>query len=76
MKQENFYQTNCSDDKNVVTNKEWSINKKMNINDFDFDLPEELIAQTPLEKRSESRLLVLDPKDHGLQDKHFYDIID
>ncbi|WP_143139524.1 S-adenosylmethionine:tRNA ribosyltransferase-isomerase, partial [Lactococcus lactis] len=33
-----------------------------NINDFDFDLPEELIAQTPLEKRSESRLLILDPK--------------
>lgn len=48
----------------------------MNINEFDFDLPEELIAQTPLEKRSESRLLVLDPKTHQMQDKHFYNIID
>ena len=48
----------------------------MNINDFDFDLPEELIAQTPLEKRSESRLLILDPKTEELEDRHFYNIID
>ena len=48
----------------------------MNINDFDFNLPEELIAQTPLEKRSESRLLVLDPKTGTMEDKHFYNIID
>ena len=34
----------------------------MNINDFDYDLPKELIAQTPLEKRSDSRLLVMDKK--------------
>ena len=47
-----------------------------NINDFDFDLPEELIAQTPLEKRSESRLLILDPKTEELEDRHFYNIID
>ena len=47
----------------------------MNINDFDFDLPEELIAQTPLEKRSESRLLILDPKTEELEDRHFYNII-
>ena len=32
----------------------------MNTNDFDFDLPEELIAQTPLEKRDDSKLLILD----------------
>jgi len=44
--------------------------------DFDFDLPEELIAQTPLEDRTSSRLLVLDSKTGKLQDKHFYDIID
>ncbi|GMA08547.1 S-adenosylmethionine:tRNA ribosyltransferase-isomerase [Tetragenococcus halophilus subsp. flandriensis] len=44
--------------------------------DFDFDLPEELIAQTPLEDRTSSRLLVLDSKTGNLQDKHFYDIID
>ena len=34
----------------------------MNTNDFDFDLPEELIAQTPLEKRDASKLLILDRK--------------
>ena len=44
--------------------------------DFDFDLPEELIAQTPLEDRTSSRLLVLDSKTGKLQDKHFYNIID
>ncbi|WP_281192880.1 tRNA preQ1(34) S-adenosylmethionine ribosyltransferase-isomerase QueA [Erysipelothrix rhusiopathiae] len=46
----------------------------MNVNDFDFDLPEELIAQTPAEKRSESRLLVVDGM--NLEDKRFYNIID
>lgn len=44
--------------------------------DFDFDLPEELIAQTPLTDRASSRLLVLDSKTGKTQDKHFYDIID
>lgn len=44
--------------------------------DFDFDLPEELIAQTPLNDRASSRLLVLDSKTGKTQDKHFYDIID
>ena len=48
----------------------------MNIEDFNFDLPEELIAQTPLEKRSESRLLVIDKTAQTMTDKHFYDIID
>lgn len=36
----------------------------MNTKDFDFDLPEELIAQTPLEVRDASRLLILDRKGH------------
>jgi S-adenosylmethionine:tRNA ribosyltransferase-isomerase len=48
----------------------------MNINEFDFSLPEELIAQTPLEKRDSSRLLLIDPKTHEMVDQHFTDIID
>ncbi len=44
--------------------------------DFDFDLPEELIAQTPLSDRSSSRLLVVDREMGGFEDKHFYNIID
>ncbi|MGO4925722.1 tRNA preQ1(34) S-adenosylmethionine ribosyltransferase-isomerase QueA [Streptococcus alactolyticus] len=48
----------------------------MNIKDFDFDLPEELIAQTPLEKRDSSKLLVIDRKTHDLVDTHFDHILD
>ncbi|MGF0139966.1 tRNA preQ1(34) S-adenosylmethionine ribosyltransferase-isomerase QueA [Streptococcus alactolyticus] len=48
----------------------------MNIKDFDFDLPEELIAQTPLEKRDSSRLLVIDRKTHDMVDTHFDHILD
>ena len=48
----------------------------MKVEDFDYNLPEELIAQTPLEKRDESRLLVLDKKTGEIEHKHFYDIID
>ena len=48
----------------------------MKTHDFWYDLPEELIAQTPLEKRDSSRLLVLDRKTGALEHKHFYDIID
>lgn len=44
--------------------------------DFDFDLPEELIAQIPLTDRASSRLLVLDRKTKEMADKHFYEIID
>ena len=44
--------------------------------DFWYDLPEELIAQTPLQKRDTSRLLTVDRKTGALQHKHFYDIID
>lgn len=44
--------------------------------DFDFDLPEELIAQTPLTKRDSSRLLILDRQTGAVEDKHFHDIID
>lgn len=44
--------------------------------DFDFDLPEELIAQTPIEPRDASRLLILDKISGEIQHRHFYDIID
>ena len=48
----------------------------MRTDDFDYELPQELIAQTPLEKRDESRLLVLDKKTGETEHKMFYDIID
>ncbi len=44
--------------------------------DFYYELPEELIAQTPAEKRDLSRLLVLDRKSGALAHRHFYDIVD
>ncbi|MFD1441343.1 tRNA preQ1(34) S-adenosylmethionine ribosyltransferase-isomerase QueA [Lacticaseibacillus hegangensis] len=44
--------------------------------DFDYDLPHELIAQTPLKKRDASRLLVLNAETGAYEDKHFYDILD
>lgn len=44
--------------------------------DFDFDLPEELIAQTPVEPRDTSRLLILDKESGEIEHRHFYDIID
>ena len=46
----------------------------MNKSDFWFDLPEELIAQTPLEKRDESRLLHLDRKTGKIEHRHFYNL--
>ena len=48
----------------------------MNINDFDYFLPEELIAQTPLKDRTGSRLLVLDKSEKQIEHKVFSDIID
>ena len=46
----------------------------MKKSDFYFDLPEELIAQTPLERRDASRLLVLNKKTGELEHRHFYDL--
>lgn len=46
----------------------------MKKSDFYFDLPEELIAQTPLEKRDESRLLCLDKNTGSMEHRHFYDL--
>ena len=48
----------------------------MKVTDFDFYLPEELIAQHPLEKRDQSRLMVLDRNTGEIEHKKFYDIID
>ena len=48
----------------------------MKLSEFDYNLPEELIAQTPLEKRDTSRLMVLNRKERTIEDKHFYDILD
>ena len=48
----------------------------MKTRDFWYDLPEELIAQTPLEQRDTSRLLVLDRQTGAVNHKHFYDILD
>lgn len=48
----------------------------MRIDYFNYELPEELIAQVPLENRSESRLMVLDRKTGAINHKHFYDICD
>lgn len=48
----------------------------MKTHDFWYNLPEELIAQTPLEKRDTSRLMVLDRTSGEVQHKHFYDMID
>lgn len=48
----------------------------MKTSDFYYDLPEELIAQEPLAKRDESRLMVLDKNNGEICHKHFYDIVD
>jgi len=48
----------------------------MRTSDFDFNLPEELIAQTPLLDRSSSRLLALDSKTGDITDKHFTDMVE
>lgn len=47
----------------------------LTVNDFDFELPEELIAQTPLRDRSSSKMMVVDSKSKELTDTHFEDII-
>lgn len=48
----------------------------MKTSDFNYDLPQRLIAQTPLEPRDSSRMLVLDRKTGGIGHRHFYDILD
>lgn len=48
----------------------------MRVSEFYYDLPKELIAQDPLEKRDNSKLLIIDKKTGNLTHKHFYDVID
>lgn len=48
----------------------------MKVSDFNYNLPEELIAQVPIEKRDESRLMVLDKGKKIIEHKHFSDILD
>ena len=48
----------------------------MLVSDFDYELPEELIAQMPADKRDNSKMLVLNREQHSIEHKHFYDIID
>lgn len=47
-----------------------------NLNYYDFDLPEELIAQSPEEKRDHSRLMLVNREDGSVEHRHFYDIVD
>ena len=48
----------------------------MQVSDFNYELPEELIAQDPLERRSDSRLMVLNKKLHTIEHRHFRDIME
>ena len=48
----------------------------MKLSEFNYELPKELIAQTPIEKRDESRLMILDREKQTIEDKTFKDIID
>lgn len=48
----------------------------MLVTDFDYELPQELIAQHPMEPRDHSRLLVVDKHTGEIQHKHFYDLVD
>lgn len=48
----------------------------MLVSEFDYNLPEELIAQTPSEKRDECKMMVLDKSSQTIENKHFYDIVE
>lgn len=52
------------------------MDEQLKTSDFYYDLPEELIAQVPLENRTHSRLMVLDKENGNIEHKHFYDIVD
>lgn len=62
----------------VAYRKKFGIQKEMimKLTDFYYDLPQELIAQDPLEKRSDSRLMVVGREDGDITHKHFYDVAD
>ncbi len=48
----------------------------MKLDEFDYELPKELIAQKPSEKRDVCRMMVLDRQEETIEHKHFYDVID
>lgn len=48
----------------------------MLVSEFDYNLPEELIAQTPVSQRTHSRMMVLNKENKSIEHKHFYDIVD
>ena len=48
----------------------------MKVSEFNYNLPEELIAQVPIQKRDESRLMIVDRENRKIEDKVFKDIID
>ncbi|MGI6177612.1 MAG: S-adenosylmethionine:tRNA ribosyltransferase-isomerase, partial [Eubacterium sp.] len=48
----------------------------MRVEDFDYELPEELIAQKPLKDRDSCRLMVLDRRTNTIEHRHFHDIIE
>ena len=48
----------------------------MLVSEFDYELPEELIAQYPADKRDFSKMLVINPDDNSIKHAHFYDIVD
>ena len=57
-------------------NKKYERNKKLKVSDFNYELPETLIAQHPYDKRDEARLMVLDKTNEKIEHKVFKDIID
>ena len=63
-----------TNEKNVIINEKAPTDLLRS--DFYYDLPEELIAQHPMDKRDESRLMVLSRENGSIDHKHFYDIID
>lgn len=52
------------------------VEKLILTSDFDYILPEELIAQTPTTRRTQSKMMIVDKKKKSIQDKHFFDILD
>ena len=63
-----------NNDREIILNEK--VPTELRTSDFYYDLPEELIAQHPQEKRDESRLMVLDRKNGSIAHRHFYDITD
>ena len=59
-----------------ISGEKYKVNNELTLSYYDYNLPEELIAQLPSDKRDNSRMLVLDPRTRTINHKHFYDIVD